>query len=321
MWTAAGDAPAPLFDLGGAPAGNMTASLADIARWGQVLLRGSEGVVDGEALASMWTPASRDSSKGYGLGFALDTLDGWRSVGHGGAVYGYSSVLSLLPDAGLGIAVISTLDFTGELVGRLARRALRLALADRGLGPLPEAARRLPMAGANLARALAGRYVAPDGDAVELRPWADRLMLIEAGVPLELRPLGSNRFALDGRLHGEDTAHSFPIIEIEDHAGLYWRDRLWQRSPTRPAAAPPDLAVYLGDYDPAFMPTRLSFANGRLCCLIENLSPHECVPLGGKRFLMRGPMYEDETLELGVQDADGHPAIRIGEMILSKRRA
>ena len=113
-----------------------------VARWGQALLRDGDGIIGGETLKAMWVAVGPDPARGYGLGFQIETLDGFRSVGHGGAVYGYSTAFTLLPEVGLGVAVVTTLDFTGELAGRLARRALRLALASRGL---TTGSRSLPM--------------------------------------------------------------------------------------------------------------------------------------------------------------------------------
>jgi CubicO group peptidase (beta-lactamase class C family) len=319
MWIAGGgEYAAPVFDLGSAPAGNIVASLADVARWGQTLLRAGDGVVGDEALKSMWTAAGPDPAKGYGLGFQIDTLDGFRSVGHGGAVYGYSTAFTLLPEVGLGAAVVSTLDFTGELAGRLGRRALRFVLASRGLARRPRAARRLPAAGGALAGELAGTYVADDGAAIDLRAIGVRLILQENGAPVEIRPIGQGRFVLDGRLHGEETTHPFPTVEIGDGI-VHWRDRDWRRVSDHAEAVPQELAPYIGTYDPGFMPTWLGVSAGRLICCIENLSPHLCEPLGGNRYLMHGPMYERETLTLGVLDEQGRPAIKVGEMILTKR--
>jgi CubicO group peptidase (beta-lactamase class C family) len=319
MWTAAGgEHAAPVFDLGSAPAGNIAAPLADVARWGQALLRSGNGIIGGETLKAMWVPARPDPARGYGLGFQIDTLDGFRSVGHGGAVYGYSTAFTLLPEVVLGVAVVTTLDFTGELAGRLARRALRLALASRGLAKRPRVARKLPSAGGSLAGELAGNYLADDGAAIELRAIGVRLILQENGVPVEIRPIGQGRFVLDGRLHGEETTHPFPTVEIGD-AVVRWKDRDWRRDSGRAEVVPPELAPYLGSYDPAFMPTWLGVSAGHLICCIENLSPHTCEPLGDRRYVMHGPMYERETLTLGVLDEQGRPAIKVGEMILTKR--
>ena len=169
-----------------------------------------------------------------------------------------------------------------------------------------------------MAGELAGRYLADDGAAIELWASGIRLILQENGVPMEIRPIGQGRFVLDGRLQGEETMHPFPTAEIGDGI-VRWKDRDWRRSADHNAAPPPQLAPHLGAYDPGFMPTSLSVSAGQLICRIENLSPHVCEPLGDNRFLMHGPMYEREILTLGVLDERGRPAIRVGEMLLSKR--
>ena len=319
MWVAGGgEYAAPVFDLGSAPAGNIVASLGDVARWGQALLQGGSGIVGRAMLETMGSAAGPDARTGYGLGFQVDTLDGFRSVGHGGAVYGYSTGFTLLPEIGLGAAVVTTLDFSGELAGRLVRRALRTALAARGLAKWPRPARRLPSAGGALAGEIAGTYVADDGAAVELRAIGVRLVLQENGAPVEIRPIGQGRFVFDGRLFGEETSHPFSTVEIGDGV-MRWGDRVLRRGERRVEPVPAALAHYLGIYDPAFMPTWLGVSAGRLICRIENLSPHVCEPLDGNRYLMHGPMYEREILELGVLDDAGRPALRVGEMILTKR--
>ena len=177
----------------------------------------------------------------------------------------------------------------------------------------------MPPAGVALALDAAGRYVAPDGVELTLRAQGSHLILIDAGVPLEIRPVGQHHFALDGRIAGEETMHPSSTLEMASDGTLRWKDRVWRRADEAPTKMPAELTPHLGDYDPAIMPTRLSVSNGQLRCLIENLSPHECEPLGNNRFLMHGPMYERELLELGVLDEAGRPAIRIGAMILSKR--
>jgi D-alanyl-D-alanine dipeptidase len=234
-------------------------------------------------------------------------------------VYGYASSLLLLPDAGLGVVMLSTLDFTNELIGRLARRALRLALGGRGEGPRPRPARRLPPPGVTLAAELAGTYRAEDGRLLELRASGLRLTLIDAGVPIEIRPIGQGRFVLDGRIFGEETAHPAPLLEVQGTT-LGWQGGRWQRV-DGPVAEPipAELAPHLGTYGPAFMPVDLQWSGGGLLCLLEYFAPHRCEPLGDSRFLLHGGLYEREILELGLLDAEGRPAIRVGEMLLGKR--
>jgi D-alanyl-D-alanine dipeptidase len=321
MWTSDRDFPAPVFDLGGAPAGNITATLGDLTAYAQLLLRGGDDLVAPETLETMWTPAGPERpATGYGLGFSIDSLDGHRSIGHGGVVYGYASSLQLLPDAGLGAIVFGTLDCCNEIIARIGRRALRLALATRGRGPWPRPARRLAPAGVETAAALAGSYAAPGGATLELRAVGTRLVLLDDGVPIEIRPIGQGRFVLDGRLYGEETTHPFPALELTTVGDLRWKNVVWSRTSDDLVELPPELAPHLGAFGPSFMPAELRYANGELHCLMEYFSPAVCTPLGGDRYLMRGGMYDRETLELGVRGTDGTPAIRVGEMILDRRR-
>ena len=77
--------------------------------------------------------------EGFGLGFFLDELDGRRRVGHGGAIYGFSTELAFLPDEKLGVVVIANKDVADWVTYRLADAALRHLLAAKAGKPLPVA--------------------------------------------------------------------------------------------------------------------------------------------------------------------------------------
>ena len=180
VWTRGRDAPAPIFNMGSAPAGNIAATLGDMACYGQALLKGGEPVLRPAALAAMWA-LSLEKSTGYGLGFSVGQLDGHRCVGHGGALYGYASQLLLLPEAGLGVVMLSTLDVTHDAIDRLARYALRLKLADAG-GERPTSPRRLPRPEPAICEKWTGAYVTDDGDRLSLETearsiWCDTVPL------------------------------------------------------------------------------------------------------------------------------------------------
>ena len=314
LWDIEHDYPAPVFDLGGPAAGNIFATLDDLARYGQALLGGT--LLPRPLLDTMWTPArGGPADRGYGLGFAVDTLDGHRSVGHGGVVYGYASSLQLLPDAGLGVVVFATLDCSNDIIGRIGRRALRHALAARG-GTEPPRARRLPAAGATTGQLLAGWYGSDDGEAIELRAKGERLYLMDDGVPLEIRPLSANSFALDGRIYGEESSQAYPVFK--EHADrLRWKGKLWQRS-AEPAVPASGITPHLGAHGPSFLPTFLTAAADGLHCRMELIAPHRCERLDAHRFILHGGMYDRETLELGLTGPNGRPAIRVGAMLLER---
>jgi D-alanyl-D-alanine dipeptidase len=316
MWDGESEWPAPVFALGGAPAGAMLSTLGDMAAYGQALLR-AEGLLSPALRAMMTTPAGGGDS-GYGLGLAVDRLDGHRTLGHGGALYGYAAQFTLLPEAGIGLFMVATLDASGELVTRLTRYGLRLALAARGCGERPTPPRRLPRPDVTLAADLVGRYASESGVALDIRRRAGRLELIDRGVPLELRPLDGARFVLDGRLHGEATSRPDALLERVGR-DVRWSGTLWRRDGAV-AAVPPDLAPHLGRYGPAMLPTRLVASGDGLVCVLEGLFPQRCEPVGSGRYRLGPGLYEDEPLQLGATK-DGRPALRVGAMLLERLEA
>ena len=118
----------------------MYTTVDDLARFVSVLFAGGRGV-GGQVIAratldSMWTP--QFAAAGYGLGFALSRFDGRRRVSHGGAIYGFSTELSALPDDRLGVVVVATADGANEVASHIADEALRLMRAARAGQPLPD---------------------------------------------------------------------------------------------------------------------------------------------------------------------------------------
>ena len=210
MWTLAGDSPAPVFDLGGSPAGNIFSTTGDMARYAQCLLRGGfapDGtpVISPASLREMWTPVGQRMAhgkviNGYGLCYGVGSMDGWPTAGHGGAVYGYASQMILLPTAGLGVLIFATLDFANQIGTRLAHDGLRIALAERKMGKRPERVQSPPpITAADLAN-LPGNYQNDTtGEVVEVKAQGGKLYLMGDGVPLQIRPAGGNSFVIDGQ--------------------------------------------------------------------------------------------------------------------------
>ncbi len=190
--------PAPTFELGMAPAGSMYSTVLDLSRFMSAAFRGGEGeggqVLEPETLEAMFEPqfAEPGATSGYGFGFAVDEMDGRRRLGHGGAIYGFSTQLSMLPDEGLGVAVVSAVDGTNTVVGRIADAALALMVAARDGDPLPvETTRGTDPIDPAVSRALEGWYGMGDA-AVELDDRGGRLYAIPArgGAVMEVRTRG-----------------------------------------------------------------------------------------------------------------------------------
>ncbi|MGK9235456.1 beta-lactamase family protein [Inquilinus limosus] len=328
MWDFDRDFPAPVFDLGGPPAGAILSTAPDMAKFATCLLRGGfvpdgRSIVSPASLRQMWTVVGRHSAgyggshKGYGLGFGIREVDGWLAVGHGGAVYGYATQMVALPHAGLAALTFSTLDFSNQIADRLAKRALQLALVSRRMGrPPAPPVKHPPLTAAHLS-VMPGLYRAADGsESVELRAKDGRLYLMGEGVPLELKWRGGDAFTIDGRIYGEGADYPHLDLTFSADGVLGWKGKDWTRRDAVDSDAPAELAPHLGVYGPDFNPTYLFYADGRLKCLIEYFCTHDCEQLPDGSWRMHGILYEGETLELAARDEDGRTGIRVGPMFL-----
>ena len=100
---------------------------------------------------------------GYGIGFRLSEHNDLLKIGHGGAIYGYSTQLSAIPEIKTGIIVSSSVDLTNSITNKLADYALDLIIAnDRNL-PLPDYLKTYPIE-KRLAGSLVGRYSSNDSN-------------------------------------------------------------------------------------------------------------------------------------------------------------
>jgi CubicO group peptidase (beta-lactamase class C family)/D-alanyl-D-alanine dipeptidase len=239
---------APGFQLGMAPAGSMYSTVGDLAEFMSALFRSSPQS-DGQILLAatleqMWTPqyAAEGRTTGSGIGFAISQLNGRRAVGHGGAIYGFATQLTMLPDEGLGAVVVATKDVANSVVERIADAALRGMLAVREgssdihsdtTGPLPD----------GLANRLAGRYGTGER-AVVLEQHDGRLYAFPSrgGFRAELRAMG-NGLVVDDVL-----AWGTRIVPLEDAIVVNGSDTLRRADQPRPDPALQRWGGLMGEY-------------------------------------------------------------------------
>lgn len=103
-------------------AGALCLSARDFAAWMRMLL--GQGLIDGRRVLgareveAVWTPAiaTGGAAEGpeyappsYGLGWRLDTWRGRRRVSHGGNLNGFAARITLLPEDGIGVTVLTNL--------------------------------------------------------------------------------------------------------------------------------------------------------------------------------------------------------------------
>ncbi len=350
MWSYDGrEFPAPGFALGMSPAGSMVTSVRDLGVFLTRLAGGRlPGVLESGALEAMWRvqfppEGEADPTTGFGLGFHRSVLeaaaaDGTTTrhpvVGHGGAIYGFSTELAFLPETGLGAVAVSSVDFTGGVVARIVRLAL-LELLARDEGPPPDYPRTWPLP-SGVADRLHGRWEATDGTRIRLlaradpdrAPGEDRLELVGPTANLQLRAAepgtdgGPLRLVADSRLatsprvtvrgSGDETA-----LTLEP-GGLVFR-----RIPDpRPPPPPPGLLPLLGEYGWDHNILFVFESDGVLAVLIEWLERQILTPdpEDPDRFLFpdRG-LYPGESLRFLRGDEGAVTGVSLSGIVFPRR--
>ena len=94
----------------------------------------------------MFTPQFTDSAEsGYGIGFRVSKHNGYKMISHGGAIYGYSTQLSALPEPKIGVVVASSVDISNSITRKISSYALDLLIAKERRLDLPEYVKTKPI--------------------------------------------------------------------------------------------------------------------------------------------------------------------------------
>lgn len=262
---------APTFLLGTGPAGNLYASVVDLAKFVSCLFQQGQTndgrILHPATLDMMTTPVSDAAGipQGFGLGFHIQDLDGFKKIGHGGAVYGFSTQLEAIPERKVGVVAAASLDGTNGVVERLANYALRLMIATQDGKPLPKyrTTSRLPAA---RARELVGRYREVDGN---------RFTLINEQNGDVYMQRGTFRYQLrnaddDGTIITDDEIGFGTTVELRDDGRLAVGDDLFERVADQvPAEIPERWRGLIGEYGWDHNTLYILEEDGQLYALIE----------------------------------------------------
>jgi CubicO group peptidase (beta-lactamase class C family)/D-alanyl-D-alanine dipeptidase len=268
MWTYHGrQFKAPTFELGMAPAGSMYSSVLDLARFQRTLF--AKGSLDGKAivkpatLEAMWRPQFvKETKEGFGLGFNVSQWKGRRRVGHGGAMYGFATDLSALPDDKLGVAVVCSCDCANAVMTRIADVALEHLLAVKDKKRLPKIETTAPLTAAEVSR-LAGRYEGKDR-AFDLAASAGRLYLVPArgGFRFEVRKQGDAYVSDDRLVQGAK-------VEPVEGGLLFGLNTYKKVKAAKPADVPGKWRGLIGEYGWDHNVLYILEKDGKLHALIE----------------------------------------------------
>jgi CubicO group peptidase (beta-lactamase class C family)/D-alanyl-D-alanine dipeptidase len=272
MWTYDGQRfEAPQFLLGTGPAGNMYSSVRDLAKFVSCLLDDcraeGEPLLKPETYRQMITPIENVEGvpQSFGLGFHIRELDGLTQIGHGGAVYGFSTQVEILPERKLGVVAASALDGSNGVAWRLADHALRLMLAAQDNQPFPEYQRTEAIA-PERARQLVGEYQEEGSErTAEISEFNGAVYLRRGTFRYELRAAVD-----DGKIVTDDVIGYGIEVRQEGSDRVRIGETSWIRLPDEPPTGPPSYWVGLiGEYGWDHNTLYILEDRGKLVALIE----------------------------------------------------
>ena len=217
MWTLDGrEFPAPVFDLGTSSAGNLITSTEDLLRFARWLMRD-------KSLAAMWV--AQEGGTRFGIGFALEKWGDNQVVGHGGAVYGFSALLEIIPQRKWAGVVFAAKDSVGFALHPLLQFAANpsanyKASSAPNLQPLTEQDPQPP----SFQSSELGEY-GWDFNKLYILEHAGKLhALVEWFSLSKLEPLGKGRYRFP-----DQSMYAGEVLSIETkglHLGPVWFPRL-----------------------------------------------------------------------------------------------
>ncbi len=271
MWTVFGKTyDAPTFELGIAPAGSMYTTTEDLAAFAGALFDANKNVpgafLKKETLEEMWRPqfAKLGETKGAGLGFFVSDKDGHRQVDHGGAIYGFSTQLSVLPDDELAVIAVSTKDLSNGVTTRIADIALGAMLAEDEGKSVPRPITTGPI-NAYLTSRFAGKYSNKEG-VYELIEYEGVLLLQNnsGGPQMRLRANGE-QFIVDDLIK-----FGIPVIPNSKKKTIEVAGKRFKlKRSKKPKPADASFIGLVGEYGPDYNPTYIFERDGKLWIMIE----------------------------------------------------
>ncbi len=320
MWTVDGRVfEAPTFELGISPAGSMYTTVKDMGRFISVLFAGGRGtkgqMLNRSTIEEMWTPqfAPPGQKTGYGIGFGVGEVEGRRTVGHGGAIYGFATTLKAMPDDKLGVVVVTTKDAANSVTNRIADHGLKamLALRQGKAIPQPEITSAVDP---QLARRIAGRYV-NGTHSLDLIESAGKLSKLSSvgGEQVRLRSLGEALIVDDKLAYGEK-------ILVRDDALIIGNKTFKRVEVAKPQPVPVRWRGLIGEYGWDHDVLYIFEKDGKLWALIEwfEFDPLEQVSENVFKFPDRG-LYDGERL-IFTRDQTGRATQVEAASVVFKRR-
>ena len=292
---------APTFELGMSPAGSMYAPVVDLGQFMKVLFNDGKGpngpVIKKETLQLMLTSQFNDGKDqrhnvGFGIGFSLSEQGGYKRVGHGGAVYGFSTQLYALPEVKLGVAVTSSVDVTNTITRRVATYALDCLLAVENGKPLPDYEKTSSVNEKTVAL-LVGHFVSDNGKRLKLINKYGTLYVENDRFQTRIRQL-NGRLVTDSQI-----SYGSPIDYDEDGRTVTMGSTVYNREKyLKPMPMPNAWQGLIGEYGWNHNILYIYEAYGKLTALIEWMEKDILTEVEKDVFAfpVKGGMYHGEKM-------------------------
>lgn len=267
MWTYDGRTfDAPNFKLGIAPAGNLYSSVHDLSKFMMAIFNGGAGenarIISEKRFAEMVEPQFSKQKNTFGIGFALSDFEGNLAIGHGGAVYGYSTQWLAIPGKKVGVIAACSKDITNGVVSRISKFALKELVAISG--GMDSSGYKVSGAVDDIrARTLVGAYQSDQGKRIEFFKRNEKLVVDLGEYTRIVRSEKSSMVCDDEFGFG-------PTIELSGDQELKIGNATYSRMANdKPAKPPAKWQRLFGEYGWDHNTLYVYEKHGQLWCTIE----------------------------------------------------
>jgi hypothetical protein len=266
--------PAPVFQLGTIPAGNLYSTVHDLANFMICLhhrgISNSGRILEEQTLEEMFSPQFNNCQEPgeFGLGFAIGRYGKYRRFWHNGILYGFASDFFGLIEPRIGVITINTVDSAVGFNEKIKFKTLDLLLSVIGEKDFPVQPVLIDLEPSR-ASEYEGKY---QSDQAEAWIWSENgdLIIKTMGVSKKISPVSADRFVTNDRLN-----YGMPVEfkrEFDQNissmkAGIVTYKKVENYIPD--STVPQEFKKFLGDYGKAYNILRIYMKNGHLTCLIE----------------------------------------------------
>jgi D-alanyl-D-alanine dipeptidase len=270
-----------------------------------------------ETLTSMLNVQLTNEATGFGLGFFAGRYRGHKTAQHTGAVYGFTTAIVVLPEARIGVIVLSNGDIAMAPVRRLTDASLDLLLETvRGETP-PAKPQPIEIPVESLGD-FAGEFESPSYWA-KLFVEGGMLRCLLSGQRLDLTPIRPTKFLADGRMMSQsefefERGEDGKVVAIKA-AGQTFRRVV----PDADKHAPTGWQRLVGSYGLRFIPIIISVRHGNLYASVENEYEYRLAPVNRVTFALPAGMYSDEQIVFQEDAAGNVTGLLMANMYLPRK--